>query len=64
MMNNIEQINDFEIRYNLIIPNHYKEFLQIKNGISFNEQLVQENIDLMNEHDEIQKLQSHDMRRK
>lgn len=36
----------------------------MENGISFNEQLVQENIDLMNEHDEIQKLQSHDMRRK
>lgn len=35
----------------------------IENGISFNEQLVQENTDLMYTHEEIQELQSHSVRR-
>lgn len=35
----------------------------MENGISFNEQLVQETKDLMDEHEEIQELQSHGVRR-
>lgn len=60
MMNNIEQINDFEIRYNLVIPNHYKEFLQIKNGISFNGGTILYSLDelkQMNDDLQVQKFQ-------
>ena len=34
-MNIIEQFNDFESKYKLVIPTQYKEFLKVKNGISF-----------------------------